>query len=366
MKVPFNYLPYEFKNNSKIFKDWRKLIKSTDFTLGKYVDDFEKKFSKYIGSKNCISVNNGTDALILCLKAIGVKTGDEVITVCNTFYATVGAIVAAGAKPVFVDCDSRFQIDESKIEKAITKKTKAIIPVHWGGASPNMKKIVKIAKNYKIEIVEDACMGIGAKLDGKSPGTFGRLGAYSMHPLKSLNVMGDGGMLVSNDKDLISWLRKYRNHGMVNRDEIEFWGLNKRLQPLQAIVASHGLDKIKNVINIRNKNAKKLDKGLSNLFPHVKVPKRLKTHIETFALYMITCERRDELVAYLNAKNIEVKIHYPIPLHLQKAASKLGYKKGDFNVAEDQANKLVTLPVHQFLNNNQINYIIKSIYDFYG
>lgn len=365
MKIPFNYLPYEFEKNNKIFNDWKKLIKSTDFTLGKFVDQFEKKFAKYINSQNCISVNNGTDALILCFKAIGVKPGDEIITVCNTFYATVGAIVAVGAKPVFVDCDSRYQIDENKIEKVITKKTKAIVPVHWGGASPAMNKIMKIAKSYKIEVIEDACMGIGAKLGVKSPGTFGRLGAYSMHPLKSLNVMGDGGMLVSNDKNLISWLRKYRNHGMINRDQIEFWGVNKRLQPLQAIVASHGLDKIKKVIMKRNQNAKILDRELSKLKPYINIPKRIKSHTETFALYMITCENRDSLIKYLTSKNIEVKIHYPIPLHLQKASSNLGYKIGDFPVSEDQANKLVTLPVHQFLNNKQLNYMIKSIADFY-
>ena len=146
MNIPYNYLPIEFKNNNKIFSHWKKLIKSSDFTLGKYIIEFEKKFAKYIGSKYVISTNNGTDALILSLKAIGVKKGDEVITVSNTFYATVGAIVACGGKPVLVDCDERYQININEIKKKINKKTKAIIPVHWGGASPDMITKMKLAK----------------------------------------------------------------------------------------------------------------------------------------------------------------------------------------------------------------------------
>ncbi len=152
MKVPYNYLPLEFKKNKKIFNEWKKLIKSSDFTLGKYVNEFEKKFAKYIGAKYSISTNNGTDALILSLKSLGVKKGDEVITVCNTFYATVGAIVACGAKPILVDCDTRYQINIKEIEKRITKKTKVILPVHWGGASPDMFKIMKVAKKNNIYV----------------------------------------------------------------------------------------------------------------------------------------------------------------------------------------------------------------------
>jgi aminotransferase EvaB len=173
MLVPYNYLPYEFADTSQIFKDWKKLIKTTDFTLGQYVEKFEKKFAKYVNAKHCISTNNGTDALILALKSLNIKKGDEVITVCNTFYATVGAIVACGAKPVFVDSDDRFQIDISKIKLSITKKTKVIIPVHWGGASPEMQDIMNLAKINNIHVIEDACMGIGAKINNKSPGTYG-------------------------------------------------------------------------------------------------------------------------------------------------------------------------------------------------
>ena len=223
MKIKYNYLPFEFRNPQKIMSEWKKLIKTTEFTLGYKVKEFEKAFAKYIGAKYCVSTNNGTDALILCLKSLGISKGDQVITVTNTFYATVGAIVACGAKPVFIDCDDRYQIDVQEIEKAITKKTKAIIPVHWGGASPDMNKLIKICKKHKIYIIEDACMGIGAKIFNKKPGTFGEVNAFSMHPLKSLNVMGDGGIVATNKLKLYRWLLKYRNHGMINRDKIDIW-----------------------------------------------------------------------------------------------------------------------------------------------
>jgi dTDP-4-amino-4,6-dideoxygalactose transaminase len=365
MLIPYNYLPFEFKNIKPIFKEWKKLIKSTDFTLGKQMIDFEKKFAKYIGVNYCVATNNGTDALILSLKSLGVKKGDEVITVCNTFYATVGAIVACGAKPVLIDCDERYQIDCKKILHKINKNTKAIIPVHWGGASPEMNKIMQIAKKYKIHIIEDACMGIGAKIDGKSPGTFGIVNAFSMHPLKSLNVMGDGGMAVTNKKEIYNWMIKYRNHGMTDRDHIDFWGVNMRLQPLQAVVAIEALKKIENVIKKRNKNAKKLDNELKKLSPYIVLPKRIKSYKETFALYMILAKKRDKLLSYLQKKGIEAKVHYPLPLNKQKAFKIYSLSQKDFLTANKQAKELITLPVHQYLNERQLNFMIKCIKEFY-
>lgn len=364
--VPFNYLKYEFQDSTKIFNQWKKLIKTSEFTLGPYIDRFEKKFANFINSKYCISTNNGTDALILALKSLNISKGDEVITVCNTFYATVGAIVAVGAKPIFVDCDSRYQINVDQITNKITKKTKAILPVHWGGASPDMIKISKIAKLYKLEVIEDACMGIGATIKGKSPGTFGKVNAFSMHPLKSLNVMGDGGMVSTNDKNLVKWILKYRNHGMVDRDNIDFWGVNMRMQPLQSVVASIGLDRINKVLKQRHINANQLDLGLGCLNPKVVLPERIKGYTETYALYMILCKERDKLLNYLKNRGIEAKIHYPKPLHLQKASKSYCYKVGDFPIAERQSKELLTLPVHQFLDKKQIDFMISSIIKFYA
>lgn len=364
LRVPYNYLPMEFKDNSEILKNWKKLIKSTDFTLGKYMVDFENKFKKYVDAKYCVSTNNGTDAIILSLKSLGIGRGDEVITVTNTFYATVGAIVAVGATPVLCDADDRFQISTTSIEKFITKRTKAIVPVHWGGASPEIKKILKIAKKHKLLVIEDACMGIGAKINKKSPGTFGHVGAFSMHPLKSLNVMGDGGVVVTNNKKLYDWMLKYRNHGMINRNENVIWGVNYRMQPLQAIVAINGLKKITNVIKTRNKNARYYDQKLSLLKNKIKVPKRLKGYTETFALYMIECEDRDKLLSFLIKNKIEAKVHYPKPLHMQYAYKK-DNKKVSLPISEQQAKKLITLPVHQYLSKNQLNFVINKIKSFY-
>ena len=366
MIVPFNYLQYQFSNTNKYFKEWKKLIRSTQFTLGPYVKKFESTFAKYLGVKYCISTNNGTDALILCLKSLGIGKGHEVITVTNSFYATAGAIVACGAKPIFVDCDDRYQINVNKIESKINKKTKAILPVHWGGASPDMFAIKKIAEKNKIFLIEDACMGIGAKIKGKKPGTFGIVNAFSMHPLKSLNVMGDGGMVTTNNKKIALWLEKYRNHGMINRDKIEIWGVNKRLQPLQAVVAMIELKKIKSIVAKRNANAKFLDKKLKKIGKFIKVPYRPKNYLETFALYMILAKKRDKLIKYLSRNKIETKIHYPIPLHLQKANKNLAYKKNSLKVSEYQAKNLITLPVHQYLSKKQLSYMVSKIYNFYN
>ena len=363
--VPYNYLPEQFKNRNDIFNEWEKLAQSSEFTLGPKVMEFEKNFAAFVGAKYCIATNNGTDALILALKALGIKKGDEVITVPNSFYATTGAIVACGAAPVFVDVDSRYQMDVAILEGAITDKTRAILPVYWGGAAPDMKVIIEIAKKHNLVVVEDACMGIGGSHRGIPQGRFGQIGAFSMHPLKLLNVMGDGGMLVTDDANLYAWMIEYRNHGMKDRDHISMWGVNMRLQPLQAIVANLELPKVSQIVIDRNRNAGYLDSALLSLAPKVITPERNSYDLETYSLYMVLCEDRDKLLKYLQDKKIDAKIHYPIPLHLQEAAVSLGYKEGSFPMAESQAKKLITLPVHQFLNEDQLEYMVKCIRDFY-
>lgn len=366
VKVKYSYLAEQFANVEGYFSDLRKLVKSGEFTLGPTVERFEKKFAEYIGVKHVISTNTGTDALILALKAAGVKPGDEVITVPNTFVATVGAIVAAGARPVFVDCDDRFQIDAGKIEKAISKRTRVILPVHWAGASPDLKTILSIADKRGIAVVEDACPAVGAKIGKRFAGSFGKVNAFSMHPLKPLNVWGDGGMVATDSDEAAKFLRLYRNHGLSDRDHIEFWGVNCRLQPVQAVVAMRVLDGIETLIRIRNRNARLLDQGLSGLEAHIRTPRRLKGNREAFQLYLACASRRDELVRTLIAKGVEAKIHYPIPLHLQKAARPLGYKRGDFPVAEKQASEVVTLPSHQFISEKQIEAMVRLIRNFYA
>lgn len=366
MKVPYNYLPMQFSDSDEIFDKWRKLILSTEFTLGPYVDEFEKEFAQFIGAKHVISTNNGTDALILALKSCGVGPGDEVISVPTTFYASIGAIVAVGAKPIFVDIDSRYQINTAQIERAITENTKAILPVYWGGAAPDMKKVMQIAFDNKLKVVEDACMAPGGQVFERHAGTYGDASAWSMHPLKPLNVMGDGGMVSTDNDEIAAWMRMYRNHGMVDRDHNDIWGVNMRLQPLQAVVASKVLKTVHETVAIRNKNAKKLDDGLSKLGDYVRVPSRPAGCIETFSLYMACFDRRDELLEFLLANDIDAKIHYRVPLHLQKAAANLNYKEGDFPMAEKYAREIMTIPVHQYISDEQLNYVLEMVKKFYA
>ena len=366
MKVPYNYLPMQFSDVDEILADWKKLIESTEFTLGSLVERFEKEFAEFIGCKHVISTNTGTDALILALKAIGVGPGDEVISVPTTFFATTGAIVVVGARPVFVDIDDRYQIDVDHIQQAITSRTKAILPVHWGGASPDMTAIMKTAEDFGLKVVEDACMAPGGGIQGKHPGAFGHASAWSMHPLKPLNVMGDGGMVSTDDDTLAEWMLMYRNHGMIDRDHNAIWGVNMRLQPLQAVVASHVLKTVQETVEIRNKNAHILDEDLKEIAAYVKVPPRPVGYRETFSLYMAQFKKRDALMNYLIERGIEAKVHYPVPLHLQKAAEDLGYRRGDFPVAEKYSEEILTLPVHQYITEKQIEYTLKQIKAFYS
>jgi len=365
MRVPYNYLPMQFSDIEEIITDWKELIRTTQFTLGPFVDRFEKDFADFVGCKHAISTNTGTDALMLALKASGVGPGDEVISVPITFFATIGAIVAVGARPVFVDIDDRYQIDAELLRNAITSRTKAILPVHWGGASPDMQAIMDIAETHGLKVVEDACMAPGGDIHGKHPGTFGHASAWSMHPLKPLNVMGDGGIVSTDDDDLAEWMRMYRNHGMIDRDHNAIWGVNMRLQPLQAIVASRVLKTVPETVAIRNKNARILDEGLGKLGDFVILPPRPVGCQETFNLYMVRFKKRDALMKYLIDKDIEVKVHYPVPLHLQKAAEYLNYELGDFPVAETYSKEIMTLPVHQYITEDQIDYTLKMIRAFY-
>jgi len=355
----------QFADTEEIFSEWKQLINSTEFTLGPYVEKFENEFSEFIGSKYVISTNNGTDALILSLKACGIRPGDEVISVSTTFYASIGAIVAVGAKPVFVDIDERYQMNPNLIEAAITSNTKAILPVHWGGASPDMQAIIFLAKKFNLKVIEDACMAPGGKINGINSGTFGDANAWSMHPLKPLNVMGDGGMVTTDNDDLAKWMRMYRNHGMVDRDHNPIWGVNMRLQPLQAIVASHVLKTVEETVRIRNINASILDSELKDIPDFVVLPPRLQGYQETFSLYMAKFKKRDELLAFLNSHEIDAKIHYGTPLHLQEASKSFGYSEGSLPMSENYSRKIMTLPVHQYLTEIQLEYMIGKIKEFY-
>tara|TARA_Y100000591_G_scaffold302810_1_gene298198 strand:- start:3405 stop:4553 length:1149 start_codon:yes stop_codon:yes gene_type:complete len=365
MNFKHNYLSEQFKDSKKIFNSIKNTVDFNDFTLGRYVEMFEKEFCKYQKVKYAIGVGSGTDAIFLSLKAIGIEKGDEVITPTYSFYATAGAIATTGAKPIFVDVKNDLNIDENKIEKKITKKTKAIVPVHWSGRICNMEKIVKIAKKYKLHIVEDACHAILAYDNKKKfAGNFGITGCFSMHPLKNLNVWGDGGIITTNNKRIYEKLKLMRNHGLVSRDNCKIYGYNSRLDTIQAAVALEMIKKINHITNMRIKNANYFNKCLKNI-KEIEIINERKGYKSVYHLYQFFCEKRDMLNKFLRKNKIDSKIHYPKPLHLHDAAKIYKYKKGQFLNAEKLTEKVISIPVHEFLKKKDLNFIINKIKQFY-
>jgi dTDP-4-amino-4,6-dideoxygalactose transaminase len=366
LKINHNYLSKQFINYKSILKKISKVVLNNDFTLGSKVDEFELKIKKLLRSKYVVAVGSGTDAIMLSLKAIGVKEGDEVITTPYTFYATIGAIVTAGAKPVFVDVQEDYNMDPNNIIKKITKKTKAIVVVHWSGRICDMKSINKISKKFKIPIVEDACHAILAKQGGVYAGNFGEFGCFSMHPLKNLNIWGDGGFILTNKKNNYEKMMLLRNHGLVGRNINKIFGYNSRLDTIQAVVAIELLKKIKFITKKRIQNSLYLDSKLRNII-FIQIKNRQRSNIEVFHLYEIRTKAkyRNDLVNYLRKKSIDAKIHYPVPMHLQPAAKYLKYTKGDFPISESIANTTISLPVHEFISRKDLDYISNSITEFF-
>jgi dTDP-3-amino-2,3,6-trideoxy-4-keto-D-glucose/dTDP-3-amino-3,4,6-trideoxy-alpha-D-glucose/dTDP-2,6-dideoxy-D-kanosamine transaminase len=365
LPINHNYLPEQFKDSDEVIEEIKKLVVRGDFTLGEAVNQFEENFKKITNSKYAIGVGSGTDALFLSLKALGVSEGDEIITTPYTFYATIGAIITAGATPKFVDIGLDYNIDTSLIEAAITPKTKGIVPVHWSGLICNMKSIRNIADKHKLFIVEDACHAINAKANGESAGSNTDSACFSMHPLKNLNVWGDGGIIVTNKKELHDKLVLLRNHGLVDRDTCEIFAYNSRLDTLQAIVGNYYIKKIDHITEMRISNAGYFDTHLLGI-SQIIIPPRVKSNKQVFHLYCIRVERRDELQKYLNSNGIDAKIHYPIPMHLHPAAKNLGYSLGDFPIAEKICDEVLSLPVHEFITLSQMEYTVKKIKEFYS
>ena len=365
MRVKFSYLDQQFADIGAYLNDIRELVKSGDFTLGQPLREFEERFAELCQIPHAVGVASGTDALILSMKVLGISPGDEVITTPTTFIATVGAIVMTGAQPVFVDSDDGFIIDASKIEAAITPRTKAIIPVHYTGNVAHMPAIMEIARKHNLIVIEDACQAIGASLDGQPVGSWGETACFSLHPLKNLNVWGDGGVIIARSAELAEELRLYRNHGLINRDEVFLFGCNSRLDSLQALIGNRLIQQVEFITNQRIANARRYDEAFADMGEFIRIPGRRPGVKHVYHLYIIRVKKRDELLAYLNKNGVEAKVHYPIPVHLQKAAQYLGYKEGDFPVSEEDSRTIITLPAHQHLTNDEIDYTIKQVQSFY-
>lgn len=365
MKIRHNYLSDQFKNSDKIINLIKDTVKFNDFTLGRYVEQYEKEFCKYQKVKYAIGVGSGTDAIFLSLKALNIGHGDEVITPTYSFYATAGAIATTGAKPVFVDIKNDLNICEKEIIKKITKKTKAIVPVHWSGRVCNMKPIIKIAKENNLYIVEDACHAILAHDEKKRyAGNFGITGCFSMHPLKNLNVWGDGGIITTNSFKIYNKLKLLRNHGLISRDDCQIYGYNSRLDTIQAAVGLEMIKKINHITNTRIKNSNYLNSKLKDI-KEITIIKEKKKCKSVFHLFQFFCKKRDKLHEFLRKNKIDSKIHYPKPLHLHKAAKKFNYKKNQFPNAELLAKHVISLPVHEFIQKKELNFMLNKIKEFY-
>lgn len=364
--INHNYLLEQFSDKDIILEKISKVVTDGDFTLGSAVNAFEQQFANIIGVRHAIGVGSGTDAIFLSLKALGIKPGDEVITSPFTFYATVGAIVTAGAKPVFVDISDDLNINSEKIEAAITNRTKVIVPIHWAGQPCNMAKLMSVAHKNKLYVVEDACHAIGASSQEGNMGAIGTTGCFSLHPLKNLNVWGDGGIICTNSGSLANQLRLLRNHGLADRETCEVFGYNSRLDTIQAVVASHMLGKLENINSKRLHNANYLDRALRAI-PQVKMVNQNRNYIShSYHLYSQLFEERDKLKEYLNSIGVDAKIHYPVPMHLQPAAKYLGYKKGDFPITESVTASILSLPIHEFISRQQLDIMITGILRFYN
>jgi dTDP-3-amino-2,3,6-trideoxy-4-keto-D-glucose/dTDP-3-amino-3,4,6-trideoxy-alpha-D-glucose/dTDP-2,6-dideoxy-D-kanosamine transaminase len=364
VRVPFSYLPEQFADPEPIFTRLRQVIRTGDFTLGAPVAEFEARFAALAGSRHAIAVNSGTDAIRLSLKAVGVGPGDEVITAANTFIATVGAIAEVGARTVFVDCTDDFCMDLTQVEAAITPRTKAIVPVHLTGAMVDMPRLLAIIGPRAIPAIEDACQAIKSSFDGRAAGSWGVAGTFSLHPLKFLNIWGDGGVITTDDPDLAKRIGLLRNHGLASRDVVVSLGGNSRLDTVQALVALHVIEQADDILSARQDNAAFYDAALAGI-RQVKTPPRDARLSHSFVTYQILVERRDELVEHCVARGIESKVHYPIPLYCQEGLRHLGYEPGRFPVTDHHARTTMTVPVHQYLTRDQLSYVADTIRAFY-
>ncbi len=362
MNIPFidlktQYESYKDEINQAVISQ----MESTQFILGKQVEKLERNLEKFTGSKNAIACSSGTDALLLSLMALDIKSGDEVITTPFTFISTAEVIAFLGAKPVFVDINENdFNIDHTKIEEKITSKTKAIMPVSLYGQPSNMNEINKIATKYNLPVIEDACQSFGAEFQGKKSCNLSSIGCTSFFPSKPLGCYGDGGAIFTNDDKLAKKIRTLLNHGQEERYKHKYIGINGRLDAIQAAILNIKLKYFENEIKKREEVANRYNRLLEDV-KNIKTPFVHDDRTSVYAQYSILCKDREKTIEKLSNQDIPTAIHYPIPLHLQEAFCFLGHKKGDFSVSEDVAKSIMSLPMSPFLTKEHQDKIVKTI-----
>lgn len=367
MPIPYVNLTKQAKSQKKeIINLLNRIIKKGQFVGGYEIEKFEKNICKLINVKHCVALNSGTDALTLGLHLMGIKKGDEVITTPNSFIASAAAIVHLGAVPIFVDICNDGNIDPKDVINKISKKTKAIMPVHLSGRPCKMDRIISISKKYKIPIIEDAAQAIGTKFKNKFVGTFGKVGCFSAHPLKNLNAMGDSGYLVTDDKIIANKIKLLRNHGIKNRNDITDFGYVSRMDNFQAGILNLRLKKLKSIIAKRRSNAKLYFQNLKKI-KEIKLPYEEKNQFNSFHTFIILANKRNKLKNYLEKKKISTAIHYPKLIFDQKAYTNK-FKKINSNhypMSKYYVSNILTLPINEFITKNEIKIISNEIINFY-
>lgn len=361
MKITFLDLQRQYDQiHKEIDVAINRVLNKQYFILGNELSLFEKNFAKYLNSKYCVGVGSGTDGLILALRSLGIGKGDEVITQANSFIATTLAITEVGAKPILVDVDEHtYQIDIEQVESKITKRTKAILPVHLYGAPCDISAIIEIAQKHHLLVIEDACQSHGAKYKGKQTGTFGDVGVFSFYPGKNLGAYGDGGAVCTDSLETYRKLLSLRNYGQSKKyfhDEI---GVNSRLDEIQAAVLNVKLKYIESWNKRRNNMATAYKKHLK----YVGVQKISKDSFSNYHIFIIRSKKRDIIATHLLNNGVQTLIHYPVPIHLQKCYQNLGYKRGDFPVSEKLSSEILSIPLYSELTKDEVKSISSLIND---
>lgn len=364
MKVPFvSFLPMEHELHKDIRDAFNRVYTRSWYIGGQEDSDFEKAFAAFCGTDYCIGTGNGLDALMLALKALGIHEGDEVIVPSNTYIATALAVTYVGATPVFVEPDIRtFVIDPSRIEDAITDKTKAIMPVHLYGQPCDMEPILALAEKYRLYVVEDCAQAHGATYKGKTIGSFGHAAGFSFYPGKNLGALGDAGAVVTNDKELADKVRALGNYGSDYKYHHIYKGNNSRLDEMQAAFLAAKLPHLDRMNEERRRIAQRYLEEIEN--PEIILPYVNPDTVPVWHVFAVRCKHRDELEKFLNENDIGTNKHYPIPMHLQECYKDLGYKKGDFPIAEEISETELSLPMYYGMTDDEVQYVIDTVNRF--
>ncbi|MCM1184232.1 MAG: DegT/DnrJ/EryC1/StrS family aminotransferase [Roseburia sp.] len=363
MQIECNVLDRQFRMYQREYEEAAlRVLRSGWYVLGNEVAQFEEEFAAYTGRKYCVGLNSGLDALIMSVRALGIGAGDEVLVQANTYIATVIGITENGATPIFVEPDEYFNIDAEKLEAAITDRTRAIMVTHLYGQASNMRRIMEVAGRHKLLVIEDCAQSHGACFDGKITGTFGVSGCFSFYPTKNLGAFGDAGTVVTDDEALAEELRMMRNYGSRVRYHNEIEGLNSRLDELQAALLRVKLTHLDVLNEERRALAARYDGGIDN-------SKLIKPQVRAGAdsiyhQYVVRCAERDALRQYLSEQGIQTQIHYPIPPHLARCYRRLGGKKGDYPIAEQYADEVLSLPIYTGMTEAEQAYVIEKMNAF--